>query len=166
MKLRIDVKGFCYFYSMIPLLTVNEEYIDSNWETKESADWVKDYCSVMMAGGKIPVYQCDNNWVRMGVFVEYKDVDRDFHEYGYCDTEESLVKYLKKYVEDGENNYFVEVGGMSMDYEKYYKNGSYINKDGVDTGRDYYDYIDENPDMKTDQDVEGRWFTFVIYKLK
>ena len=153
---------------MIPLLTVDKEYIDSNWESKESADWVKDYCKVILAGDEIPVYRCDDNWVRMGVFVEYKDVERVhiFSEYGYCDTEESLVKYLRKYMEDEENDYFVEVGGMSMDWEKYYKNGSYINKDGVDTGRDYYDYIDENPDMKIDQDVEGRWFTFVIYKLK
>ena len=152
---------------MIPLLTVDKKYIDANWETKESADWVKDYCEVILAGDEIPVYKCDDSWVRLGVFVEYKDVERmsEFSEYGYCDTEDALVKYLRKYdVEDGD--YFVEIDGLDMDYEKYYKFGSYINKDGEDTGMDYYDYIDENPDMKVDQDVKGRWIKFCVYRLK
>ena len=55
---------------------------------------------------------------------------------------------------------------MDMDYEKYYKNGSYINKDGVDTELDYYEYIDEHPEMEVPQDVENKWITFIIRKLK
>ena len=148
---------------MIPLLNVDKEYIDANWETKESADWVKDFCEVILAGDEIPVYKCDDSWVRLGVFVEYKDVERmsEFSDYGYCDTEEALVKYLRKYdVEAGD--YFVEIGGLDMDYEKYYKFGSYINKDGEDTGMDYYDYIDEHPEMKVEQDVKGRWIRFCV----
>lgn len=153
---------------MIPLLTVDKEYIDANWETKESADWVKDFCEVILAGDEIPVYKCDDNWVRMGVFVEYKDVERmsEFSEYGYCDTEDALVKFLKEYDIDKDNMYFVEIGGLNMDYEKYYKFGSYVNKDGEDTGMDYYNYIDMNPDMKVDQDVKGKWIRFCIYRLK
>jgi hypothetical protein len=153
---------------MIPLLTVDKEYIDANWETKESADWVKDFCEVILAGDEIPVYKCDDSWVRLGVFVEYKDVERmsEFSEYGYCDTEDALVKFLRTYDIDKDNMYFVEIGGLDMDYEKYYKFGSYINKDGEDTGMDYYNYIDENPDMKVDQDVKGKWIRFCIYRLK
>ena len=153
---------------MIPLLTVDKKYIDTAWESKEGADWAKDYCGVIMAGEEIPVYQCDDYWVKMGVFVEYKDLEsvNEFLEYGYCDTEESLVKYLRRYMEDGESDYFVVIGGLGMDNEKYYKFGSYVNKDGEDTGMDYYDYIDKNPGMKVEQDVKGRWIRFCVYKLK
>ena len=54
---------------------------------------------------------------------------------------------------------------MSMDYEKYYKNGTYINKDGIDTGADYYNYIDEHPEMKVPQEIENKWICFTIRKL-
>jgi hypothetical protein len=155
---------------MIPRLTIDEESVYKNWEgKKDSIEWVKKHCDVVFAtNSDIPLYECDNNWVNMGVFKEYKKVYplSECHIYGYCDTEESLIKYLQQYVDDKENNYFVNIGGMSMDYEKYYKFGSYINKDGEDTGMDYYNYIDENPDMKVEQDVKGRWIRFCIYRLK
>ena len=154
---------------MIPLLTKDEESIDKNWNTKESADWVKDYCEVVYASNSsIPLYSCDEYWVSMGVFKEFKSIYKisEFFIYGYCDTEEALLKYLQQYIDDKDNNYFVSIGGMDMDYEKYYKNGSYINKDGIDTGDDYYEYIDNHPEMKVKQDIENRWITFEIYKLK
>lgn len=155
---------------MIPLLTIDEASVHENWkDNEESVTWVMDHCDVVnVDNGKIPCYSCDDNWVKMGVFNEYKDICplSECYIYGYCDTEDALVKYLQQYVDDKENNYFVSVGGMSMDNEKYYKQGSYINKDGVDTGEDYYDYIDEHPEMEVKQDVENTWITFEIYKLK
>lgn len=155
---------------MIPRLTIDEESVYKNWEGNEdSIEWVKDHCDVIFAtNSDIPLYGCDNNWVNMEVFKEYKKVCplSECHIYGYCDTEESLVKYLQPFVNDKENNYFVEISGMSMDYEKYYKNGSYINKDGVDTETDYYEYIDEHPEMKVEQDFKNTWIHFTIYKLQ
>lgn len=155
---------------MIPKLTIDTKAVSKTWEgDKDSIKWVKNHCHVAFAtNSDIPLYTCDDTWVYMGVFKEYKKVcpPSECFIYGYCDTEESLVKYLQKYVDDKENNYFVNVGSMSMDYEKYYKNGSYINKDGVNTETDYYEYIDEHPEMEIPQDIEGKWLTFVIYKLK
>ena len=153
---------------MIPLLTVDKKHIDAAWKPKENADWVKNFCNVRFICKEIPVYQCDDNWIKLGVFVECKDtVDwKEFFEYGYCDTEGSLAKYLKKYKEDKENDYFVNIGLLEMDNEKYFKFGTYVNKDGEDTDLGYYAYINEHPDMKIDQDVKGNWITFCIYKLK
>ena len=86
------------------------------------------------------------------------------HIYGYCDTEDALIKYLKKFIDDNDS-WFTSVNLMSMDYEKYYKNGTYINKDGIDTNKDYYDYIDEHPDMEVSKDYDNNWIHFVIYRL-
>ena len=78
-----------------------------------------------------------------------------------ADTEAAVEKYLQDYIDDPDP-YFVELGLMSMDYEKYYKNGSYINEDGVDTGGDYYDIEFET---KPTQQYEGEWVTFAVYRL-
>lgn len=155
---------------MIPLLTVDEKFVRDNW-TKEGADpdWVIDYCAVVYAtNDDTPLFQCDNNWVNMGVFNEYKKTHSvcEFYVYGYCDTEEALIKYLQQYKDDEEDDYFVEIGSLSMDYEKYWKCGTYINKDGVDTFDDYYPYIDEHPEMEVEQDIEDTWIKFSIYKLQ
>lgn len=155
---------------MIPILTIDMESVIKNWEGKEdSIEWVKRYCGVVNAkNSNIPLYLCDENWINMGVFNEFKKTfpTSECFIYGYCDTEDSLVKYLQQYVVDKENNYFVHIGFMDMDYEKYYKNGSYINKDGIDTEEDYYSYIDEHPEMEIEQDYENKWITFTITKLK
>ena len=155
---------------MIPKLTIDKESITETWEGKEdSIEFVMNLCDVVYADNNdIPLYTCDESFVDMGVFKEFKKVCpiSECFIYGYCDTEDALIKYLQKFVDDKENNYFVNIGGMSMDYEKYYKNGSYINKDGVDTETDYYVYIGEHPEMYVKQDIENKWITFNIFKLK
>lgn len=150
---------------MIPLLTIDENSIRENWKRKVDQAWVKRYCDVYVAKDNIPLYYCDDTWVNMGVFKEYKKTISPAIEYGYCDTEVSLIKYLQQFKDDKENNFFVSIGGLDMDYEKYYKFGSYINKDGVDTRDDYYSYIDKHPEMQVKQDMENCWIKFIIYKL-
>ena len=76
---------------------------------------------------------------------------------------DDVEKYLKQYVDDTERNYFVEVGIMSKDYENYYKNGTYINADGVDTGEDFYDIYDEGEEPKTD--YENAWVTVTVFEI-
>ncbi len=153
---------------MIPKLTIDKESVASQWDDESARDYVSNLCSPIMLEDDLPLYKCDDSWVNLKVFNEAKSTCRisDFFKYGYCDTENALKKYLQTYKEDTENSYFVEVGTMSMDYEKYYKNGSYINKDGVNTEEDYYDYIDKHPEMETQQDIENKWITFAIYKIK
>lgn len=151
---------------MIPVLTIDKEALQK--EKKEFIDYVNKYGTpIYPYHSDIPLYRLDRYCVTMGIFNEYKSVSplSEFFEFGYCDTEESLDKYLQQYEDDKDNNYFVNVGTMSMDYEKYYKNGTYINKNGIDTKEDYYDYINEHPEMKVEQDVENHWITFSIYKL-
>lgn len=155
---------------MIPELTLDIESIVKHWKGNEdSIQWVKEHCDVFHAeNSDIPLYICLDTFVDMGVFKEFKKTYpiSEFFVYGYCDTEDSLVKYLQNYVDDKENNYFVMFNFMSMDYEKYYKQGSYINKDGIDTDEDYYEYIRKHPEMEVSQDYENKWITFSIVKLK
>lgn len=153
---------------MIPHLKINEKAIEEHWDTPESR---KDTINLLnkvvhFDNTEIYVYLFQDFWLKFGVFEEYSGIEQGFSDYGYCDTQDALIKYLQKYVEDKESDYFVNVGFMDMDYEKYYKNGSYINKDGVDTESDYYEYIDEHPEMEVPQDVENKWITFSIRKLK
>ena len=154
---------------MIPELTVDEAYVKANWKDEKSQKEVIELCEAVALGTSddyIPVYQCEDFWLEMGIYKEFKKLTTisDFFVYGYCDTQDALKKYLKKYVESVDN-YYVHFGVMSLEYEKYYKQGSYINKDGIDTEDDYWPYIDEHPEMKVDQEFEGKWLTFSIRKL-
>lgn len=153
---------------MIPELVIDKEFIKENWNTPEAAEEtikLLDQC-VGLKGSNFPVYMFQDMWFKMNVFKNFKQIEESLCDYGYADTEESLVKFLQTFADDKENNYFVYVDLMSMDYEKYYKNGSYINKDGVDTEMDYYDYIDEHPEMEVPQDFENQWIHFAITKIK
>ena len=153
---------------MIPELTFDDNTIKTNWEDPKDWEYIYERCDAAPLGeSRIPVYVCDNNWVGLGIYKEFKKVACvcDFFDYGYCDNEGALETYLRSYIEDKENNYFVNVGLLSMDDEKYYKHGSYINKDGINTETDYYEYIDEHPEMEIDQQYEGRWLRFSIVKL-
>ena len=152
---------------MIKELTIDTKFLHANWP-EESWDEVTNICEAICINKDcdIPVYQCDDSWVKTGIYNESKKILESLCEYGYCDTEDALIKYLQKFKDDAENAYFVEVHLMSMDYEKYYKNGSYINKDGIDTEDDYYAYIDEHPEMKVEQDYENNWIKFTISKIE
>lgn len=154
---------------MIPELTLNLEEIKKVWKTKKNQDFVINLCEARALGNDIPIYTCDDNWIELNVYNEFNKLatpkySEENHIYGYCDTEDALIKYLKKFIDDNDS-WFVSVSLMSMEYEKYYKNGTYINKDGIDTNKDYYDYIDEHPDMEVNQDYDNNWIHFVIYRL-
>lgn len=94
-------------------------------------------------------------------FKGYENYRASLLDYGYADTEAAVEKYIQDYIDDPDP-YFVEVGLMNMDYEKYYKNGTYINEDGIDTGRDYWD-IEFETEPK--QEHEGYWVKFAVYRL-
>lgn len=154
---------------MIPELIIDQENVKKFWpdpdKRKEALEIIGNSC--VLKGTDFPVHCFDELWVESDVFTNFKKfVDRlEFFQYGYGDTEESIAKYLQKYADDKENNYFVAITLMNMNYEKYYKNGSYINKDGVDTHDDYYPYIKSHPEMKVKQDFKNKWICFSIRKL-
>lgn len=155
---------------MLPEFTLDIESIEKNWDSEESREYVKDICEAVALGDikdGIPVYRCQDMWFDMGIYKEAKKLVplTEFFVYGYCDNEEALKKYLKPLIDLENTKFYVSVGLMSMDYEKFYKNGTYINKDGVDTNEDYWIYIDEHPEMKIDQEWENQWLTFSIRKV-
>lgn len=98
-------------------------------------------------------------------FKGYENYHATLLDYGYADTEAAVEKYLQKYIDEPNESYFVEIGLMSMDYEKYYKNGSYIDEDGEDTDMDYWDYWDDSENEPT-QEYEGKWVKFAVYILE
>ena len=155
---------------MIPTLTLNEDFILKNWPEQETRNHIENICKAIMIkadDNKVPVYSCQPLWFDLGVYKESVQLSasHELHTYGYCDTEKALVKYLEPYIEDKDNEYYVSVGFLDIDNKKPYKFGSYINKDGKDTGEDYSDYIRANPEMQVKQEFEDQWITFSIRKL-
>ena len=153
---------------MIPLLTLNENAIKSNWAEEKDREYVREHCTpCFLDGTDIPVHLCDNNWLELDVFNEANASERlsDFFEYGYCDGDSALAKYLKQYI-DAPEKYFVHVHLLDMDNEKFYKFGSYIDEDGVDTGDDYWPWAEEHPDKAGKQEYDNAWLAFSIVKIK
>ena len=152
---------------MIPLLEIDNEGIERNWKNKEDQDYVKKTVSVnFLDNSEIPVYTCDDLFLNLDVYkgIKGRTPLKECFVYGYCDNDDALVKYLQPYIESP-NEYYVAVSLMSKDYEKYYKNGSYINKDGIDTDEDYWIYTDEHPEMVGEEEYENAWLQFTIYQL-
>lgn len=147
---------------MIPRLTCDSEAIRKNWKDSSEEDWkmIEGYTKgCVLDGSDIEVYLYDESWVRCGIFKEFKKVKESLVFYGYCSTEKALAKFLQQYVEDKEKNYYVHCHLLDMDYEKYYKFGSYINNDGVDT-EDDYDW-----DNEEEQQYEDKWIAFSISEI-
>lgn len=143
---------------MIPKL----EFTAESWpeEYREEAIKTLDRHYILNGNENIVCHPNNAN-CHIFAFKGYEKYRASLLDYGYADTEAAVEKYLQNYIDDPDP-YFVELGLMSMDYEKYYKNGSYINEDGVDTGEDYYDIEFET---EPTQQYEGEWVKFSVYRL-
>ena len=149
---------------MIPKLTFDREAVRKNWpdcDDKEMDNIEKYAAAVQLTDDcNFEVHVSDNNWVNLGIYKEFKKTKRGYVDYGYCSTQAAMAKYLQKYADDLEKNYYVYTHMLSMDYENYYKFGSYINNDGVDT-EDDYDW-----DNEEEQQFEDEWIAFSVYELE
>ena len=145
---------------MIPKLKLNLE----NWapEHREDAKRVLDV-NITINDNKDIICHKRNANCHIECYHGCEKCKALIYEYGYADTEAAVEKYLKQYVDDTERNYFVEVGIMSKDYEKYYKNGTYIDANGIDTGEDFYDLYDVDEEPKTD--YENAWVTVTVFEI-
>lgn len=155
---------------MIPILTLNKDAILKTCSEEIYEKYIKDPGKpVIFEDGdiRVPVYYGQPEWVDWGAYKEYVRVSpsNEFSVYGYCDTKRALVRYLKPYLEDKDNDYYVSIGFLNMDNEKVYKFGSYINEDGEDTEGDYSEYIRTNPEIRVEHEFIGDWLTFSIRKL-
>ena len=86
-------------------------------------------------------------------------------DYGYGLTFTSLEKYLNDKYSNDNDEYFIVAYTMPMDYEKYYKNGYFIDLDGINTGNDFWILSDANKLAKI-AEIENTWIAYVVYKLK
>ena len=62
----------------------------------------------------------------INAYKGYDDCKALIYAYGYADTEAAIEKYVQQFIDDPDNEYFIELGLMSKDYEKYYKNGRVV----------------------------------------
>lgn len=147
---------------MIPKLTFTAE----KWapEHREEAERFLGRYYILNKNEDIWVYPCNFN-CHIESYIGCENCRAYLLDYGYADTEAAIEKYLKRYIDDPDNRYFVEVGLMSKDYEKYYKDGPYINSDGVDTGLDFYDIYEDIED-EPETEYENSWVTVTIYIIK
>ena len=143
---------------MIPKL----EFTAESWPEEYREEVIKTLDRHYILNGNENIVCHPNNAnCHIFAFKGYEKYGASLLDYGYADTEAAVEKYQQNYIDDPDP-YFVELGLMSMDYEKYYKNGSYINEDGVDTGEDYYDIEFET---EPTQQYEGEWVKFSVYRL-
>lgn len=98
------------------------------------------------------------------LYKGYDNCRAIIHEYGYADTEAAIEKYVQQFINDPDNEYFIEIGLMSKDYEKYYKNGTYIDENGIDTGEDFYDIYTDGSEPETQ--YENSWVVVTIFKIE
>lgn len=162
---------------MIPRLTLDIEKINKYWPKKEDNDWAlkyygdcalglsQDQCKESEAFGYIPIFRCDNDAIKVGIYKESNQVLDSLLDYGYCDTEEALEKYLQTYFQDPDHYYFINFGFMPLDYEKPWKMGSYVNKDGIDTEDGYWNWIETHPADKGMQQFPGLFITYAISEI-
>lgn len=147
---------------MIPKLT----FTAANWapEHREEAELVLGRYFILNKNEDIWVYPRNFN-CHIESYIGCENCRAYLLDYGYADTEAAIEKYLQRYIDDLDNKYFVEVGLMEKDYEKYYKDGPYINSDGIDTGQDFYD-IYTNTEDEPETEYENSWVTVTIYIIK
>lgn len=108
----------------------------------------------------------DNANCLLSCFDGYEDWHQPhIVDYGYALTPEAVEKYiLANYGDNNPNKYFIEVGLMSFDHEKPWKQGTYIDKDGNNTQEDYYDVEGIEEEMKHPY-IDNRFITFSVHDL-
>ena len=146
---------------MIPNLEFTAESWPDNYKDKAEKLLNKPYFL-----NNNPNIKCwgDNTCTFPEAFVGCENKDFKLEDYGYADNEESIEIYLKHYIEDPNNEYFIELGLMSLDYDKFYKNGYYVNEKGEDTGTDYWSFYSEDH-LKEKRQYKNNWVMFSVYKI-
>lgn len=154
---------------MIPELKINKDAL-KDWTDTEKATLEKYSAPLKEFLPECYTYTWFvESCIKGGVFEGFNQLEYT-HEYGYANTRESIKKYLKQYADDTTKNYAVLINVMDRETEKYYKNGSYINHEGINTGTDdYWWYIENHPEEENfiDEDCkkDDFWITFFIIEI-
>jgi len=155
---------------MIVKLEPNLEQIEKGWKTKKDRKVVLDHVhGIKLTEDFNHAYlQNTNIYVALGIFKGYEDirVQPKLEDYGYALTGEAIKKYvLSNFGDSDPTEYMLEISVMPFDYEKYYKNGSYIDLDGNDTGNDFFDQPDYK-ELEKKAELPGYWISFTVLKLR
>lgn len=153
---------------MIPHLEVDKEHLRSCYKSEQDYKDALEMHETASEFQKFDAYLYDADiWLALGSFKEYKDWNSQprIVDYSYGLTVESVEKYiLDNYGESNPDKFLVEVSLMSPEYEKPWKRGTYIDLDGNDTGRDWYDVIDDNY-IKEHSEIDGKFIHFSVYDI-
>lgn len=135
------------------------------WEEKdrEEVQNTLGECYALNGNKHIICYPKNAN-CHINAYKGYENCCALIYEYGYADTEAAIEKYVQQYIDDPNNEYFIEIGLMSKDYEKYYKNGTYIDENGIDTGEDFYDIYTDG--FEPEAQYENSWVVVTIFKIE
>ena len=131
-------------------------------EDREEVQNTLGKCYALNGNEHIICYPRNAN-CHINAYKGYENRRAIIHDYGYADTEASIEKYVQQFIDDPDNEYFIELGLMSKDNDKYYKNGTYIDENGIDTGKDFYAI--HNSDFNVESEYENSWVTVTIFKI-
>lgn len=131
-------------------------------EDREEVQNTLGECYALNGNEHIICYPTNAN-CHINAYKGYENCHAIIHEYGYADTEAAIEKYVQQFIDDPDNEYFIELGLMSKDNDKYYKNGTYIDENGIDTGEDFYAI--HNSDFNVESDYENYWVTVTIFRI-
>lgn len=154
---------------MFPNYEVDIDFIKENWKNPDESVKiitervlvpVEDFKQVQVFYHGVEFFSCCFKGHHQNIEVGNLKVVK----YGYALTAESIEKYLLENYADDENEYLVEVDLMSMDYEKYYKNGCFVDLDGNYTHRDFYD-LDDCDELEKKAQFENNWIMFRIFDI-
>lgn len=110
----------------------------------------------------IPVYICNTRlWTDFVKDYPYTK-EPDTIDYFYGLNTESLEKYINtKYGDDNPNVYVVEAHLLSMDHEKYWKFGTFVDLNGINTDDDFYS-VDNWEELIDKAQIKNHWIAVSI----
>ena len=151
---------------MINKLEINDDVIITNWTDEQDRNYMREKLNTLVEEFNIPVYFKGSEHF-LYCFDGYEHITSTplSIDYGYGLTFKSLEKYLKdKYGDGNKGEYFIVAYTMSMDYEKYYKNGTFVDLNGKNTGEDFW-YQKNADDLAKKADIENYWIAYCVYDL-
>lgn len=156
---------------MIPELTINEDVLyergaERNIPREETENFVKRMKGFNLTDN-LHCYPMNTNCFNF-VYEEIPAGSRQprLIDYGYAATSEAIEKYILPLYGDSDPQYYmVEINLIPKDYEKIYKEGTYINLKGEKTNRDWDDVEGIDEELKH-LEVEGKFIGFGIHILE
>lgn len=147
---------------MIVSIIPDKEYIEKTW--KKDSKKIYEYIDTVAIGddGTPYYYSHVDIWIDCGVAKNLESKAK-LITYSYANHSNHIDKYLEKYKKDNET-YIACLGVFSREYEKPWKHGYFIDKNGVQTGNDYWDYESTGKEDE-EWEYDDYFVNFLIFKV-